>query len=352
MLGPSLVPVATGAPTFAILEPTGLPAGPGLPARPPANVPGLQWRAPTQVPVQEVFDSEGEERGLYATLDGWFTGPQSSLFINSKQVNLQLAKPGTFYFKALLPMTGDARIIKLTIILPNGSVSEGAWTVRFPQYAAYVREKAARQKQVRENLFSASFALGFSYVDYQETGLASAPQVGISTKANVKFKPPKWAVDFWLSGYFTALPITLSTQMPVGLRFLGVNGRVGVPIPIMPRGWTLRLYGGGYYTTTFADGNAYGFKDMAGPQLYPSISYSIPQFGILSTYFKYSPILSGVVPTFQSRELATGLAYARPFANGHLGTMSLDVSHLGLSFPSFNASVNSLSVSLSIGYQF
>lgn len=217
------------------------------------------------------------------------------------------------------------------VLNAEASRSLGSVEMREPPLAQSVAEvkKEAPAVTLEPPGFTAS--LGFTRVDYLETGAAEYQAVMITPKINYK-KPLSTRWDLGANAFFTAAPIT-KNQNVVTLRFFGANVRAGYQIESVPRPWRLSLMGGLYYTTTFETNNSVGFKDMAGPQIFPVLSREFRRGESGFAYLKYAPMLDGAAVTFRGREYAAGLGYSiqserikRPVS------VTLDYSQLRLNF--------------------
>jgi hypothetical protein len=98
----------------------------------------------------------------------------------------------------------------------------------------------------------------------------------------------------------------------------------------------------------------FGFTQMHGPQLFPTLRYTFRNQSSFSTYLKYSPVFgSGGVLSLANAEMAVGLAYGIPMRNGHPLSFSLDLARLNLlnlEGTGVNAALNSLTIGSSYGF--
>lgn len=162
------------------------------------------------------------------------------------------------------------------------------------------------------------FSAGYTLTSYDEShanqptrGVSGFSQTSITTKAVLRYflLPPM--IDMEANVYYTALP--LQSNVPATkLQFLGSNVRVGLVVPYLPKYMGLTLMGGYYYVSTYVTGNAFGFQNLKGLQIYPELSWLVylPQQMplVFTTYYKYSPVAPTLRSlTFASREVSTGL---------------------------------------------
>ena len=148
------------------------------------------------------------------------------------------------------------------------------------------------------------------------------------------FESRRW--EMGLSGFGTLLPF--GATAPAGfsdlsLRFLGVNARFGYRFAQSPNGWAGSLLTGYYFTTTtYAGSSPFGFKNLAGPQLYPVITKLVAPSTLVGAYFKYSPVSQNFeLLQLSNREIAAGLLWRKGLRNGNSVGLAFDWSNLKLS---------------------
>src|SRR5690606_26185206 len=134
----------------------------------------------------------------------------------------------------------------------------------------------------------------------------------------------------WNAGgnvFLTAFPI-VKNQEPTA-RFYGLNARVGYTVTPEVARWKVMLMGGAYYTTMSVSDDRFGFRNMGGPQLYPSVQWEPRQGHVFQICSKFSPV-SELSQGFRlrpgrDREIDGGVSY-------HAGKWSgtIDVAHLSL----------------------
>lgn len=157
----------------------------------------------------------------------------------------------------------------------------------------------------------------------------------------------RWSLG--VSGDATLLPLN-ETGSSLGMKLFNVETFASYSVTDAHSVWDFSIRGGAYYSTTSVSGNAFGFTDMFGPEIYPVLSRSFAKGGVASLHFKYAPVIdpsSGF--TFSSNALDAGLSYATTSGSG-AWVFSGDYKKL-------NANVDATSVqltgfSLSIGRTF
>jgi hypothetical protein len=147
-----------------------------------------------------------------------------------------------------------------------------------------------------------------------------------------------------VGGYFNLLPVS-SRGSEEALQFLGLNLRVGYRLPLPWDRLTLQLFGGVYYVTTFYPGDLMGFKDLAGPQVYPVLNWRISGDWSFFAYGKYSPVQTGFAqaPDFANNELSAGGGF-----RWRTHSLQLDYSQIHVNFSGiYVMDADSLSVGFS-----
>jgi hypothetical protein len=153
--------------------------------------------------------------------------------------------------------------------------------------------------------------------------------------------PPKWDLGF--SGFMNLA--TLSKSGADEVKFLGLNLRLGYIFPQVRAPWRLSLYGGWYYTSASSSSDTFGYRNVSGPQLYPSLRRTLANGHAVSTYLKFSPIFNSLgLLGLSNSEIATGIGYLIP-SESHTYSINLDFARLHLT----NEEIETNSTSVSLG---
>ncbi len=190
--------------------------------------------------------------------------------------------------------------------------------------------------------------IGYSSISYTQSGITDYSMSAVTAKVSINYTlvPKVW--DFGFSTYYTAMQLSKSTAEK--MNFLGINLRFGYLIPNISTEWFLSIYGGWYYTTTFVTSNSFGYFNLSGPQLYPSIRKVLGNGDIIGAYFKYSPIASSLsLLSLSNRELGGGISYVRLLPNDHSIGATLDISNIFLTFENIITKTNSLTFGIQYG---
>lgn len=286
------------------------------------GIAGLSWI--TKFPEVELEKGATDGTRAFVRLEGVYSR-QNSVLLWGEKVATRTDERGSQSFVLEVPLTGDLTSVRLFAVDLVGNVENEEAIVSVPDLQA----RLARSRTVEPSRYQVSVAVGYSVCSYRETLVPDFSQTALTAKASLGYvlAPPRW--DLGISGYFTALPLT-ANRADASLRFLGVNLRAGYALPAVAEPWRLAIMAGLYYTTTFVTGDAFGFQNMAGPQIFPVLRRSVDSRNSVSAYFKYSPILSGVVPSFSSSEIASGASWSRLLSGGGNVSVSIDVARLGI----------------------
>lgn len=314
-------------------------AGPSVDiVRPPEN----QRMANLELKLASPDPGKAPARGVI--VEGKFDRDGWNLISGSKWLVDSGAKKSLFRYE--VPVKGATSTINLVAIGPMGEIEKEAVVVEISDREG--AEVSSRQEPPRRFNFNSS--LGYTNLAYSETDIESYSMHGLTAKLGVQYllAPPAWDLGF--SAYGTVTPLS-DNQADVDARFFGVNLRVGYSLPFVPEPWKVSLMAGSYYTTMLVTDRAFGFKNMAGPQVFPVVRRAFAGGSSVSSYFKFSPIMNGLsILAFDHREIAGGLGYVRPLKNGHPLIFGLDAADLKLALG--EVTIHSRSLSFSVGYGF
>lgn len=239
-------------------------------------------------------------------------------------------------------LESPSSIVEILAISPLGEVERETYVAQISRWPV---ETVAPPKAFRRK-WTLTPNIGVSILSFSETGMSDVNQKALTAKFNVAYTlTPLW--DTGVSGYFTLMPISSS---PSGTaRFLGINLRTGYAIPSIEDPWRVAISAGFYYTSMFVSTDLFGFRNMMGPQLFPSIRRTLKNGNNISGYLKFSPISNNATSiSFSSSELALGGAYTIVQRNFHPLSITLDIAKLSLQIETVK--MLSTSYSLGVGY--
>lgn len=283
----------------------------------------------------------------FVVLEGNYQKP-NWIFLFNDQI-IKRSDNGTFKMK--VHIVNKVSLLQFKAIGPRGDLMKETVKLSFDDWDNFKILLATGPKRTPSSL---SAGVNVTYIGYKEDGIANYTAGVFTGKASFSHSLFHKNFSYGISTYFTIAPFY--RVRPATIRFVGVNFRIGYALPFIKDPWRVSLSTGMYYTTTFASGEQFGFKDMAGPQLYPTIVRTLKGGNSIVSYFKFSPVSSGTdALKFKNRELAFGGAFVQLLKNGHPLSYSLDVASFQLAIPivtGTEAKISSTSVSLGIGYGF
>ncbi|OFZ19618.1 MAG: hypothetical protein A2X94_17405 [Bdellovibrionales bacterium GWB1_55_8] len=303
----------------------------------------LKWG--DRVPDVRVEPSTASQHGrVLALIEGAFLRPDWNLLVNSRRV--PRSKEGKFKF--WFPLRGPVTEIEAIAVGPFGDIERERISIQTEGFEYGSRAVAPTPSGSGAKQFFFSPGLGVSVLGYRQTDLPNVDQIVLTGKMGVvHLLAPAW--DVGVSGYLTLAPLVTGSADVA--RFLGVNARVGYTLPFVRAPWKVAVLAGGYFTTMFVSSGAFGFKNMAGPQLFPSVRYALADGASAWLYGKFSPVSDGVASlSFKNRELAAGGGYSFKPVNGRSLSITLDVAELALQVEEDVVSSTSFSVGIGIGF--
>lgn len=265
-------------------------------------------------------------------------------------------------FEVDIPLSGRLTQIQLIAMDARGEYHKDKWKISYPgwdpgnaqRWAEIAQAREASSQTVAANApeddtpsdVDVLIAAGLTENIYDQTEVSQVQQLSLTVKGGVHDRlSENW--DIGAGGYYTALPLS-SAASAQALRFLGINLRAGYRLPRPSGKWSLKLSGGGYYTTTFTGANsAFGFSGMIGPQIHGLLSYALTGTSSLGAYFKFSPVFSGGQFSLSNNETAAGVTYSHKLMGFHNWLAMLDFAQL--SFAQAPVTITSKSAGLSLG---
>ncbi len=254
-------------------------------------------------------------------------------------------------FRIEIPLNSDDLTFTFNAIGPNGEKESEKIDIDSRGWA--ITNQVPKIQQDKKLFLFPS--LGISSIKSTQTGKSDYSTLVMTAKFSMNYRivPKKW--DLGLSAYSTALHLTKSSD--VKAYFMGFNARLGYLFPIFSTDWFLSLYGGYYYTTTFVTADAFGYKNLGGPQIYPAIRKVFDHGAVASGYFKFSPVASSLsLLKLSNREIAAGLGYSWILPEQQSIGINVDYSNVAFNLAnpddSSNVSISVNSISLGVQYGF
>jgi hypothetical protein len=323
-----------------------------VPTRNPKEViSDLNWdgRKETQEPLLQKRKKPVEKNGdvregstYFVELHGNYQKKGRSLLFNKRPI--QRAVQGNFTIE--VDIKSEHQEFTISEIDEAGKVKTQKNELFFSKFGKI----NSTTKEPDKKKWSVSPGLGVTLATYQQTGFANFTETALTVKVAADYAiAGRW--DVGGSAYYTLLPLT-ATQKDMTLTFLGLNLRAGCRLLKSESVWGLSLMAGIYYATTFAKGT-FGYHNVQGPQIYPTLSRKFSGEKSAWLYLKYSPIFDGTdFVSLANAELAMGGGFTvMAFSRGQTLAATLDVALLSLQVSSA-FTVQSNSYSLGLNYRF
>ncbi len=219
-------------------------------------------------------------------------------------------------FELEVPFGGKATSVTLVWIGSSGEISQHVVSFRmkpeaprvgvvFPDSVPVVEFNRELDRRAFFVMGSGISSIRFSQSD---SSVADYRSTVLSVKGAYHYfiSPPTW--DLGVSGFMNVA--TLSSNGSEDLRFIGANLRLGYLFPQIKKPWRLALYGGWYYSTMTASDLSFGYRNVSGPQLYPTARRAFSNGNALSAYLKFSPMMSRLsLLNLENHEWAGGLSF-------------------------------------------
>jgi len=264
------------------------------------------------VQIQNMGSSKGE---YLAVVSGSFRRANWSLVINDSIRT-------TSDFKVYLPITSRVTEVHFVALGPLGEKQEQTLAIIYENLGVAKKNKPTPIGQ-HWNL-----GLGYTHVTLTETGLGTFSEGAITPKISYRLGlSQSW--DFVANTFFTAFPIATQPSGE-GMRFYGINARAEYKIPIVQYPWAIGIAVGGYFATMSTSGSQFGYRNLFGPQVFPTLRRNFGPNNSLSIYAKYSPVQQSSLFDFSSHEVATGIGYTRILPNVHPLSLVLDYSRISV----------------------
>ncbi len=256
------------------------------------------------------------------------------------------------------PLSGPQTPLRLEEVDAYGKVIATEWTVTVsPEDWSRIKqtdpavESAPRKSAETKAGMRTQLGLGVTSITYLQSRTTGFSSVALTAKGGLVYAwaPGRWSLG--LTSFITMLPMTNSRSDGKAGRFLGVNLRAAYALPLGRGPWALGFAFGGYFSTMFVTDDAFGYQNVAGPQLYPSLRRRFANGESIGAYAKYSPVSSGLsLMTLANREIAFGIDWNRPLQSGESFGLGLDISNLVLYEGS--TAIDSSTVTIGLNYGF
>jgi len=264
----------------------------------------IEWNAAgfTAKLTDEIGDSAGFEIELI--LKGKIKDKAHSFMVNYHRVVPE--SDGSFKYKTI--QRAETISIEVVEVNPNGTLKKGVYQVTIEHWTEAAKSLEVRRAQVKK--FRLGLGVGATSMSFSETNssIGTLSSIAVTVKLQADYLIGKGPWNLGLSGFYNALPVSGATGANQ-FQFLGMNLRIGKSMPWLKTPWELGLNAGWYYLTMITNGT-FGFTNVSGPQLFPTLKRRFENGSSGSLYLKYSPIAASFsLMSLSNNEMAAGLQY-------------------------------------------
>lgn len=276
------------------------------------------------ISLREAYNESTGEKILEGELSGRSTALSGSYLVNFKPMKWTADRK--FVHKQKL--TQETTDIRMGRILDNGKLEDTIYTIKVLNWSQV--QSILKIKTIKP--FSFLVGVGGTTMGYSQTnsdiGTLSSIIATFKLGTDYRFKDSAWQIG--VLAFYNAIPLSGATGSST-FKFFGLNLRGGRGFPWLKAPWEIVIQGGWYYLTMLTNGT-FGFNNITGPQLYPSLRYALPNDARIVTYLKFSPISQQfTLMSLTNYELAAGAQYQFPKRSKFTYSVSLDWTTLTLS---------------------
>jgi hypothetical protein len=306
-------------------------------------IPSLVWNpdADTQNPKIQSGKNAKNEVIYFVTLRGRYTGNMQGRSLLTSSGKMIPSPRGEVSLNVVVQT--DLTEVSITEIDEHGTVSLQKDRLLFPEWDEFKKLQKRRPKK-----WSVSPGMGLSAIDVNQTGITRFVELALTAKLAGQLK--LWGPwDLEGAAYYSGLTFNTNSS-GAALTFLGAALRTGFHLLKHDSNWDLFLSAGFYYATTYANGT-FGYQDLMGPQVFSSLSRTLPQLRSIWLYVKYSPILSGFqLISLDNGDIGMGAGYSFPIFNRHVNLgIAFDCSLLTLKYAGGSITTNTYTLGITAG---
>jgi hypothetical protein len=261
----------------------------------------------------------------------------SQLIVLSQQTVLPIQAPekseGWTNYRFLIPLSKAETPLRISLVNAKGIARHQIWKLRLSEWETVL---AAPKTVTVSKPWSLSFQSAVTQIQFIQSFLPEIRQMDLTGKLSASYtfgssarsSARPWSISS--TTYLTLMPLIAPSDPSYTARFFGSNVRLGYSWAFDDR-WILGFHTGLYYLTVLPTEAEFGFRNMVGPQLFPTLTWRMNSKHALSAYYKYSPVIQyGTGLNFQNREEAGGLSYSGAFWPTLSLLLGMDVSQVDI----------------------
>lgn len=299
------------------------------------------YKEKSQVYLTETDDIEPQPTlAIRCNLRG---AQQKTLILNRKFKGRPNAN-GDYLFE--VPIAKDDIIALFEV--KEGNVTKEWARFKFTTTGVSESYRGVRVKKV-PGRFALSAGAGVTTSTYTQTRVGSISMFALTGKVSARWAKRGSPWGIFGNTFVTAFNIS-SNPSTRQLQFLGSNIRGTYSIPFEKSRWAMSISTGLYFNTTFGMTGNFGYQNIMGPQLYPSVRFVDKAWNVWMAYFKFSPVSSrlSLMDSSGSRELGAGITYAlKPDKKRQYFAFSFDWSDLKVTLGSSQFTVKQMTLGAS-----
>ncbi len=309
----------------------------------PSHIDGLSWRT-SKAPVNFDEPSPGTFR-FSTSIQGRYAPKDKNLIING----MPIARSEHGDFALTLPVGSEAQEYQLYAVDDYGKAEEESIILEVKNWKRARKQLMGAQDEKPPNLNPSSiyFFIGGSMYRYQEPVTGPFSENGVSAKLLFeRALSSDQRYNFQLGSFFTALPLSSTHPDQSTLTFFGINGLVSYQTRWLKSPWSLSFSGGIFFVTSSASDSSFGFQNVMGPQLFPTLSRKFSSKSSAAIYFKYSPTGTKLSANLANHEIAGGISWTRTIFEStplifsfDMNKMSIKIDDIPIEWSSYNLSV-------------
>ncbi len=286
-----------------------------------------------------IRETQNGQVKLMVRVSGRFRDRAAGLLMNGRKVS---PTPDDGNFEVEVVIRDASTVLEFAAVDPYGGVrTESVELESSPRDPV-----KAILRNLRARTSAWNVGLSIAQMSYSDSLGQDFSQMGAGAKLSYSLFVNQKRTQI-LAGniYGTLLPLHQSGA-DTFLQLVAANLRYGLYLGEWKR-WKAWIYGGYFFTTTFSSSENVGFRNLLGPQLYPTASLPLGSRRSLGTYFKVAP-LYGL--DFENRELATGISYTTRGILGGSHTFSIDYAQIRLNAGAATIQLSSAVLGYSYGF--
>lgn len=268
------------------------------------TIENLTWdeSSSTQEPQVQMKMSPEQKPIYFVKLSGVYKNKAANVLYNNQKIDF--TPEGKFTIE--VEVDSDQENFSLLAIDEAGDVQKEKNDLVFKDWAKFLADQNKKPLK-RITLIP---GLGFSYINYSQTSVATISEIAVTPRFTGRFTLNE-KISFETNAYYQALLLSDSPSgSSVQMLEFNVEGSYFIKKIVNER-WQLKISAGYYYTTAFSNSASFGFNNVNGIDLFPQLSHTLPKDQSAWISFRYAPILNGLAfLSLNNTEMTIGAGYS------------------------------------------